>query len=40
MVCDSGVTCDFSFFALKLSYSSIHIEKKKAAAAKQSDSET
>lgn len=29
MVCDSGVTCDFSFFALKLSYSSIHIEKKK-----------
>ena len=29
MVCDSGVTCDFSFFALKLSYSSIYIEKKK-----------
>ena len=40
MVCDSGAR-DFSFFALKLSYSSIYIEKKKkAAAAKGGDSET
>ena len=29
MVCDSGVTCDFSFFSLELSYSGIYTEKKK-----------